>query len=108
MSMPVAQARTTTDASGTSIDPDRLSEAAKLLKSMGSSEVFVFGSATRNGLRVDSDVDIAVKGLPPEQYFAAVSKTTDILGRPADIVDLDDPTPIVRYLLGSRELIRVG
>ena len=31
----------------------------------------------------------------------------EILGRPVDLVDLDDPTPLVDYLLDSGELARV-
>jgi predicted nucleotidyltransferase len=91
-----------------SIDAALLSDAAGLLRRMGASEVFVFGSATKNRLRPDSDVDMAVRGLPAAVYFSAVAKTSALLGRPVDLVDLDDTTPIVRYLLGSGELIRVG
>jgi hypothetical protein len=40
-------------------------------------------------------------------YFSAVSRASDILGRPVDLVDLDDATPIVRYLRASGELICV-
>jgi predicted nucleotidyltransferase len=75
---------------------------------MGATHVFVFGSATKDRLRPDSDIDIAVRGLPPALYFSAISKASDLLGRPVDLVDLDDPTPIVRYLLGSGELVRVA
>jgi predicted nucleotidyltransferase len=81
--------------------------AANLLRSMGASSVFVFGSFVRDELRPDSDVDMAVSGLPPRVYFSAVSKISDLLGRPADLLDLDDDTPLVRHLLGSGELIRV-
>jgi len=69
--------------------------------------VFIFGSAVKGRLRPESDVDMAVEGLPPAVYFTAVSKVTDILGRPVDLVDLDDRTPIVRYLLASGELVSV-
>jgi len=75
---------------------------------LGATEVFVFGSATGDALRPGSDVDMAVRGLPPSVYFSAISKAADLLGRPVDLVDLDDPTPIVRYLLGSGELVRVA
>jgi hypothetical protein len=51
---------------------------------------------------------MAVSGLPAKVYFSAVSQASDILGRPVDLVDLDDETPLVRHLLGSKELIRVG
>jgi hypothetical protein len=90
-----------------SIDAERLRAAAALLFDMGASEVFVFGSAARNELRPQSDVDIAVKGLPPARFFAAASQAADALGRPVDLMDLDDPTPTVRYVVGSGELVRV-
>lgn len=73
---------------------------------MRATEVFVFGSATKGGLRPGSDIDMAVRGLPPPVYFSAISKAANLLGRPVDLVDLDDPTPIVRYLLGSGGLVR--
>jgi predicted nucleotidyltransferase len=90
------------------IDTNALAAAASLLRRLGATEVFVFGSATKGGLRPGSDIDIAVRGLPPSVYFSAISKAAELLGRPVDLVDLDDPTPIVRYLLGSGELLRVA
>ena len=89
------------------IEKNALLEAANMLRSMGATRVFIFGSATKGGLGPDSDVDMAVTGLPPQVYFSAISKASDLLGRPVDLVDLDDPTPLVRYLLGSGELVRV-
>ncbi len=91
-----------------SVESTAIKAAADLLRSLGATQVFLFGSATRGELRPDSDVDIAVAGLPPQVYFSAVSKASDLLGRPVDLVDLDDPTPLVRYLLGSGELLRVA
>lgn len=92
----------------TFIDSTELAAAASLLRRLGATEVFLFGSAASGQLRTTSDVDIAVRGLPPSVYFSAVSKAGDVLGRPVDLVDLDDLTPGVRYLLGSGQLIRVG
>ena len=91
-----------------SIDRDLLFAAAKVFLRMGATEVFVFGSATKGALRPDSDVDMAVTGLPPQVYFSAISKASDLLGRPVDLVDLDDPTPLVRHLRGSGALVRVA
>jgi predicted nucleotidyltransferase len=82
--------------------------AANLLRGMGATQVYLFGSAKRGALRPDSDIDLAVSGLPPDIYFSAISKASDLLGRPVDLVDLDDPTPLVGYLLASGELVRVG
>jgi predicted nucleotidyltransferase len=91
-----------------SIDRSLLLAAANLFLRMGAKEVFVFGSATKGALRPDSDIDMAVSGLPPKVYFSAISKASDLLGRPVDLVDLDDPTPRVRHLLGSGALVRVA
>jgi predicted nucleotidyltransferase len=91
----------------TLIESEAVLAAANMLLSMGASQVFVFGSLVRGKLRPDSDIDMAVSGLPAKLYFPAVSRASDILGRPVDLVDLDDNTPLVRYLLDSQELIRV-
>jgi predicted nucleotidyltransferase len=82
-------------------------DAANMLIGMGASQVYVFGSLVRGELRADSDIDMAVSGLPARLYFSAVSRASDILGRPVDLVDLDDDTALVRHLLESQELIRV-
>jgi uncharacterized protein len=86
---------------------DSIKVAATALTELGAKEVYVFGSAARGTLRPDSDIDLAVSGLPAKIFFRAVSKASDILGRPADIIDLDDESPLVRYLKSSGELIRV-
>jgi uncharacterized protein len=90
------------------IDGNALLAAADLLRSMGATQVYVFGSATKGGLRPDSDIDMAVSGLPSRIYFSAISRVSDLLGRPVDLVDLDDATPLVRHLLDSGELVRVA
>ncbi len=89
------------------IEKNAVLAAANLLRSMGATQVFVFGSAAKGRLRPASDIDMAVRGLPCQVYFSAVSKALDLLGRPVDLVDLDDPTPLVGYLLSSGELVSV-
>jgi predicted nucleotidyltransferase len=89
-------------------DKEAVREAASLLRSMGASQVFVYGSLVRGALRPGSDIDMAVSGLPANVYFSAVSKASDLLGRPVDLLDLDEDTALVRYLIRSGELVRVG
>lgn len=89
------------------IETNAILAAANLLRGMGATQVFIFGSAVRGRLRPDSDIDMAVRGLPSQVYFSAISRASDLLGRPVDLVDLDDPTPLVGYLLSSGELVRV-
>ena len=89
-------------------EKEALVTAAKPVTGMGASQVFVFGSFVRGELRPDSDIDVAVSGLPAKVYFSAVSRVFDIFGRPVDLLDIDDDTLLIRHLLGSRELVRVG
>jgi predicted nucleotidyltransferase len=81
--------------------------AADVLRAFGAREVYVFGSAAHGSLRAESDIDLAVSGLPPSIFFRAASKAADFLNRPADLVDLDDESPAVRYLRNGGELVRV-
>jgi hypothetical protein len=53
-------------------------------------------------------VDLAVSGLPPAVFFRAMAQVGAVLGRPVDLVDLDEVTPFTRYLKGEGELRRVG
>ncbi|MBM3758127.1 MAG: hypothetical protein FJW38_29635 [Acidobacteria bacterium] len=89
------------------VDPADLHAAAVLLRDMGAKDVYLLGSAARNELRPDSDIDIAVRGVPPSRFFAAASRAADALGRPVDLVDLDVPSPTVKYILNAGILVRV-
>jgi predicted nucleotidyltransferase len=83
-------------------------KAAFALRSVGAKEVYVFGSAAHGTLRKNSDVDMAVSGLPPEVFFRAMAAAHDALGRPLDLVDLDDDNDFTRYLKSKGDLMRVG
>ena len=85
-----------------------VSEAAAALKAAGAREVYLFGSAAKGQLSLTSDVDLAVSGLPPESFYRAMARAASILGRPLDLVDLDEDTPFTRYLRHEGELRRVG
>ena len=87
---------------------ERVQRAAAALKAAGAREVYLFGSAAADKAREGSDIDLAVRGLPPERFFEAMGAAGDILGCPLDLVDLDEPTPFTRYLCEEGELQRVG
>lgn len=92
----------------TTHERDAVAKAAALFIGLGASQVFVFGSAVKGQLRPNSDIDMAVSGLPPRVCFSAISQASDLIGRPVDLVDLDDESGMVRYLRASGELVRVG
>lgn len=87
---------------------DQVKKAATVLRAQGAREVYLFGSLAREDWHADSDVDLAVEGLPPHVFFAATARAADMTDRPLDVISLDQPTPFTRHLRVSGELHRVG
>lgn len=70
--------------------------------------MYVFGSAAAGTDTADSDLDLAVSGLPPEGFFHAVGEATMAIVRPIDVVDLDEPSAFTDYLARKGRLLRVA
>ena len=85
-----------------------IQDVASILKRFGAQEVYLFGSAATGNYREDSDIDLAISGLPPEKYFHAFSEAQRILDRPIDLIDLDNPTLFTIYLKKKGKLRRVA
>jgi predicted nucleotidyltransferase len=62
----------------------------------------------RGSDNIDSDIDLAIAGLPPSLFFRVIGLVRRILKRPVDLVDLDETTPFTEYLKTSGELKRVA
>ena len=96
----------------TNIKPDELQQAieqaAAILKAAGADAVYLFGSIVEGPVRPDSDIDLAVAGLPPARFFQAMGQTMSVLPRSLDLVDLDVDTPFTRYLKQKGKLHRVA
>ncbi|MBI4690932.1 MAG: nucleotidyltransferase domain-containing protein [Nitrospirae bacterium] len=56
-----------------------LPAVTKRLQSLGAKKVIVFGSLIEGGFKLNSDIDIAVAGLPAGKYIDAVIETEKIL-----------------------------
>jgi predicted nucleotidyltransferase len=82
--------------------------ASDELKTAGAREVYVFGSAAKGAAVDDSDLDLAVSGLPPSVFYRMGARVSDLIGRSVDLIDLDVNTPFTRYLRMENELVRVG
>ncbi len=78
------------------------------LKSAGAREIYLFGSTARGRVSVSSDLDLAISGLPAQNFFHAAARAGEVSDRTVDLVDLDQETPFTRYLKDENELIRVG
>jgi len=82
--------------------------AVEILREAGAREVYLFGSAARGTAKPDSDLDLAVRGLPPESFFQVVGQVAMRVSRRFDIVDLDDRNPFTEYLERKGKLVRVA
>jgi predicted nucleotidyltransferase len=87
---------------------EQIRKAAEALRKAGAREVYLFGSAAIGRMREDSDIDLAVSGLPPEKFWEAMARAGDVLDKPFDLIDLDEDSPFTQYLKEEGELLRVG
>ena len=76
----------------------KIDRAAAALKEFGAKEVYVFGSAAEGRFTRHSDIDMAVSGLPPKVFFAAMGEAMSVLGCSIDLIDLDNESAFTRYL----------
>lgn len=56
-----------------------LPKVSEKLKSLGATEVIIFGSLVEGDFKLDSDVDIAVIGMPKDKYIEALLATEKII-----------------------------
>ncbi len=69
----------------------RLALATSVLRQKGARRVWLFGSLSRGGYpHGNSDVDLAVEGLPAENLMRTLLELEDALGAPVDLVRLEE------------------
>jgi len=85
-----------------------IEQAAAILMEAGAKAVYIFGSVVEGNYHSNSDIDLAVSGLPTSKFFEIMGKTMTVLPRPLDLVDLDSDTPFTRYLTSKGKLHRVA
>jgi predicted nucleotidyltransferase len=87
----------------------RIVAAANVLRECGATEVYLFGSAAADRMRPESDIDLAVSGLPPRIFYRAMSRAGAVLRRPLMLIDLDEDNRFTRYLKEQEGVLqRVG
>lgn len=84
-----------------------IDRAVQILKEAGCTEVYLFGSVASGETHAKSDIDLAVRGCPPDRFFHTLGRLMIELNHSVDLVDLDEPGIFVRYLLDSGELVRI-
>jgi predicted nucleotidyltransferase len=62
----------------------------QILLQYGAEKVILYGSMARGDYRVNSDIDICVEGLPPQNYFRAFAACMMQAKRPMSVLDFTD------------------
>lgn len=88
----------------------RVGPAVELLVDrFGVTRVVLFGSAAKGTARDDSDVDLAVEGLPPERWVEALLALEELLGAGrVDLVDLDEAGRLLRAKVAQDGVVLHG
>jgi predicted nucleotidyltransferase len=76
---------------------DLAKEAAAHLYAHGARRVWVFGSIARRRRQDErSDIDLAVEGLPPNDYLRRLGEVMALTGLAVDLVELEKASPELR------------
>ena len=68
----------------------RLGAAASLLVAAGARRTWLFGSLAEGAPRIESDVDLAVEGVPRDRYFELLAALMELFGTRVDLVRMED------------------
>ena len=88
---------------------DDIKKAIEILKENGAKEVFIFGSIANGKFNINSDIDIAVRGIEGEKFYKVASILMFELENEFDLIDLDDKeNRFSQMLLEVGGLLKVG
>ena len=82
--------------------------ARNLLKNEGCQSIYLFGSLVTGEIHQNSDIDIGIKGLPPEKFIRVYSKLDNSLSSNVDLVDFDENYKFFSLLDSLGEVIEIG
>lgn len=86
-----------------------INKAIAIFRSYGAQKVYLFGSANNGSFNYEqSDIDFAVSGIPPKDFYRAVGEVMCTLKREIDVIDLDAGTAFGKFLTEHGELSRVA
>lgn len=68
---------------------ESLEKAIEYLKSIGCTEIILFGSLSNETFNEFSDIDLAISGISPRPYFKALAVLPSIIGKRLDLILLD-------------------
>jgi predicted nucleotidyltransferase len=85
-----------------------IKKANNFLKDEGCKTVFLFGSMVTGKINEKSDIDIGIKGLPPEKFFKVYSKLYMNLDNEFHLVDFDHEYDFFSLLKKLDEVVEIG
>ena len=87
----------------------RLPDLVGALRAQGVTRIVLFGSLARGEVDAASDVDVAVEGLSPAVHFDAMSACWTAMGRPVDLILLEEaPATLRERILADGEVLFDG
>lgn len=85
-----------------------VARAVEICKAEGCRDVFIFGSVAAGRHRPQSDLDIGVRGCPPERFYRLLGRLMDEVSHPVNLVDLDIEIRVAEFLEQEDQLVHVG
>ena len=82
--------------------------ATSFLKNEGCQSIYLFGSLVTGKIHQNSDIDIGIKGLPPEKFIRVYAKLDNNLSNTVDLVDFDENDKFYNLLNSLGELVEIG
>jgi predicted nucleotidyltransferase len=83
-------------------------KALEILREAGCREIYIFGSLVDGTVTSKSDIDLAVKGIPPEFYFKVLARLIMQLDHPVDLIDLEEDNRFSQMIRREGNLRRVN
>lgn len=85
-----------------------INKAIQILKENGAKKVFIFGSIASGNFNENYDIDIAIRGIKPKDFYKLASILMFELQNEFDLIDLDDKeNRFSQMLLKKGNLLKV-
>lgn len=85
-----------------------LGKAIEILRGFGCTAIYLFGSLAHGKPHEGSDIDLAVRGCPPNRFFRALGYLLTELQHSVDLIDLDSGDPTSSYLERQGKLVQIA
>jgi len=82
--------------------------ATSFLKNEGCQSIYLFGSLVTGKVHQNSDIDIGIKGLPPEKFIRVYAKLGNSVSNTVDLVDFDENDKFYNLLNSLGEIVEIG